>query len=101
MNKKCPKCNEVKRLDDYHYASHTKNNRQTYCKVCMSKIDKIKRDKYRSIGPTVIKTNKVCLKCNIDKPISEYPISRDKADGHVSYCKKCWTEYVKARRSKA
>lgn len=100
MTKICPKCKESKHLDDYHYSSRSYNNRQTYCKVCSNEIDKIKRDKYRSNGPTIIKTNKICLTCKVDKPINEFPVSRDKADWHVSYCKLCWTKYVKARKKR-
>lgn len=100
MQKKCPKCKEIKSLDDYHYSSSLKYNRQVYCKVCMNLMDKAKRRRYRANGPHIIRTNKICSTCNVDKPILEYPKSKDKPDGTLNYCKKCWTEYVKARKLK-
>ena len=101
MNKKCPRCKITKSLDDYHYSRHSYNNRQSYCKVCNNEIDKIKRDKCKTNGPSIIRTHKVCTKCNIDKKIEEFPISRDKPDWRLCYCKKCWTEYIKKIKSKA
>jgi hypothetical protein len=32
--KSCPKCGEVKSLDDFHRDAHGKYGRTTYCKVC-------------------------------------------------------------------
>lgn len=34
--KVCYKCRIEKCLDDYHYNNHTKDNRSSYCKVCMN-----------------------------------------------------------------
>ncbi len=99
VEKKCPKCKEIKSLDDYHNSSYTYNKRQVYCKVCTNLADKNKRDKYKKNGPTIIRTNKVCGKCNVDKKMEEFPISRDKPDWRLAYCKKCWTEYVKAKKA--
>lgn len=101
MLKKCPGCKETKSLSEYHYSSTNKNNVQGYCKVCMNLMDKAKRQRYRANGPTIIRTSKICLTCNVDMPISEFPNSKDKPDGHISYCKKCWTAYVKARKPKS
>ena len=37
MNKKlCPGCGEVKPLDAFHVSKHTKNGRQSRCRVCRS-----------------------------------------------------------------
>lgn len=98
--KRCARCKETKSLDDYHYSSRAYNNRQTYCKVCSNQIDKIKREKYRADGPTIHRTHKICSTCKIDKSIEEYPVSRDKPDWRLPYCKKCWTAYVKTKKSK-
>ena len=99
--KRCPKCKETKELDYFHYSSIYKYNRQTYCKICMNLFDKLKREKYRANGPTIIRKNKICITCKIDKPLSEYPKSKDKPDGTMGYCKPCWVKYVKARQSKS
>ncbi len=101
MQKKCPRCKEIKSLDDYHYSKYSYNKRQVYCKVCNNQLDKIKREKCKSNGPTLTRTHKICTTCKIDKPLEEYPVSKDKPDWHLGYCKKCWTAYVKARKPKS
>jgi hypothetical protein len=98
MNKTCPKCRQNKPLDEYHHSSSAYNKRQTYCKVCTNMIDKIKRDKYKSEGPTIIRTDKACVSCNVIKPIADFPVSRQKPDGHLGYCKPCWVKYVRSRQ---
>lgn len=100
MNKKCPRCKETKSLDDYHYSRNAYNKRQTYCKVCNNQIDKLKRDRCKANGPTIIRTHKICAKCNVDKQMEDFPISRDKPDWRLGYCKKCWTEYVKDKKKR-
>jgi hypothetical protein len=93
--KKCPRCKEIKDLDiDYHYSTHANNKRQTYCKVCNNEIDKIKRDKIKANGPTIIRTEKECLDCHVIKNISDFGLRRSAPDWHLSYCKPCWVKRV-------
>lgn len=40
---------------------------------------------------------KICIKCGIDKPLSEFHINRPKTGGRHSYCKVCLRDYTKAR----
>ena len=90
MKQKCPRCDEFKLLDEYHNSKHTANGRQYYCKPCQNELSKIKREHRKTHGPTVIVDAKVCAKCKNKKPVSQFPIKRDAADGYVSYCKPCW-----------
>ncbi len=93
--KKCPRCKEVKDLEnDYHYSTHSYNKRQTYCKVCNNEIDKIKRDNIKANGPTIIRTEKECADCHVIKNISEFGLRKNAPDWHLSYCKPCWVKRI-------
>lgn len=39
--------------------------------------------------------NKVCVKCNLNKPIAEFNKCASNKDGLYSYCKECKTNYAK------
>ena len=49
MEKKCSKCGEVKSLEEFYNNRTTKDNKSTYCKICLgpSKEQKEKRRKHR------------------------------------------------------
>ena len=74
---------------------------QVYCIECHKIKDKELRMRRRLYGPTVIKTQKVCNICNVLKPISQFGIRRDAADGRLSYCKPCWVIYIKKAQLKS
>jgi hypothetical protein len=100
MTKYCARCKQDKTTDNFYKMSNVKSGLQSYCKQCQNELDKITRAKRRLSGPTVIREDKVCQICNSRKPISQFGIRRDSADGHLSYCKPCWTEYVKKAKIK-
>lgn len=39
-------------------------------------------------------TNKVCRRCNADKPIAAYSLDKSSKDGHQKWCKTCVNDYV-------
>lgn len=38
---------------------------------------------------------KTCLKCKIEKPLSEFSVNKGTSDGRFTYCKLCQSKYVK------
>ena len=41
------------------------------------------------------KTSKVCIKCGMEKPMSEFGLNRKMKDGHRNECKSSCTNYSK------
>jgi hypothetical protein len=93
--KKCPKCKEAKDRLEFYTAKHTKDRLSVYCKICQNARDKKCREDRKKKGPGIIISEKRCRKCNETKPVQQFPIKRDAYDGYVSYCKICWSTYVK------
>ena len=44
--------------------------------------------------------NKICIKCGVEKGISEFHKHKDYKDGYTNQCKECKKEYDKERRQK-
>ena len=40
---------------------------------------------------------KICTKCKVEKPKTDFPVRKDKKDGLHSHCKCCRAEYDKSR----
>ena len=97
----CPRCRETKPLDEYFKLAKSKDGVQGYCRDCQKEIDKQARLNRRANGPTIIRNNKECQLCHNIKPIGQFGIRRDAADGHLSYCKPCWTTYVKKAQQRS
>ena len=95
IKQKCPKCDEFKLFNEFHNSKRSLNGLQYYCKVCQNEKSKNQREHRKIHGPSVIITAKVCAKCKNKKPVSQFPIKRDAADGYVSYCKPCWLNVTK------
>ncbi len=47
-----------------------------------------------------IQLNKLCRKCKVEKPKTEFTSAIRNKDGHSSYCKPCCAKYVKELRAK-
>lgn len=98
---RCSTCKETKPESEFHRSRSVKRGFQYRCKECQNADCEVRRQQRIANGPTVIKTSKVCPRCNLEKPISQFGIYRSAADGHVSYCKPCWVIITKKAQAKA
>jgi len=99
--KKCPSCGITKTSDEFWISRTAKNGLQTYCIECYKVKDKASRMKRRLSGPSIQRTQKICNRCQQMKPISQFGVRRDAADGRLSYCKPCWVTYVQLAQLKS
>jgi hypothetical protein len=100
MSKKCPRCEQIKDFSMFYKSKRLKQGVQSYCKQCHTELDNLARQRRIDHGPTIIRDSKICKICNNKKPISQFGLRTNSADGKLSYCKPCWTEYVKKAKKK-
>jgi hypothetical protein len=100
MYKKCPRCEEIKDFSMFYKSKRLKQGVQSYCKQCHTELDNLARQRRIDHGPTIFRDSKICKICNNKKPISQFGLRTNSADGKLSYCKPCWTEYVKKAKKK-
>lgn len=46
---------------------------------------------------TIERTEKHCPRCKTTKPISAFSVARDRADGHMGWCKSCYSDQRRAK----
>lgn len=83
----CKSCGIEKEITEFYYRKEN-NAYRTECKKCMLDKQKLKRSKKeKKKKERIIPESKICTKCKIDKPISEYRIMKS---GYVnSVCLSC------------
>jgi hypothetical protein len=110
--KPCAKCEETKPLSEFGSNKYTASGLSSYCKICMAKQARARRatpegkkahyeSNLRSAAKTLDQTDghRVCPKCQVDKPFSEYPKNKYGRHGIATYCLSCSAEIVRARRA--
>lgn len=92
MIKSCNKCYIAKELNEFHILKNGLYGRNSICKSCRSKSQKIK-------NITFIK-EKQCVKCNLIKSNVNFYINKYSNDGLQSYCKECHKIKISESNSK-
>lgn len=98
QEKKCSRCKQVKPLEEFCKNRSTKDGYYSYCRTCNKKIYKSLKMQRFNYSNTL--STKVCRKCHIEKPVSEFNKNIRTADGYHSYCKSCMKFVAKKSRSK-
>lgn len=112
--KECPKCHEIKPLDSYGTNKHAASGLSSYCKPCMAAVARAFRatpegqQRHRESNQRWVDSLegkarlaegfKVCPKCQIEKPFSDYPKNKRTKHGIGTYCSKCSCEIVQTIR---
>ena len=87
--KQCLKCNENKFLNQFNKNKAKKDGLDIYCKDCIK--EKAKKY-YNPYIPLIAKdkiNNKICIKCNEEKPKIDFSKNKKQKDGLYYYCKQC------------
>lgn len=95
--KTCAKCGIEKKLAEFGLRSEHKDGLHSYCKVCARAANKTYRDCYQySAGKHDSEIIKTCLKCGIEKVLTEFCLHKGHKDGRSSWCRVCTRVVIKA-----
>lgn len=86
MERKCPKCEQVKPLVEFIKDNRRQDGRGSYCKACHTRLYYQKRPKPKRLEPGDVKQ---CTKCGKAKPVEEFDKAPRYCTGYVSQCKEC------------
>ena len=95
--KECTECSEFKCLEDFYKKSTGPHGRSNMCKDCTNSkrkdnhVPKVREDKS-------LLTEKVCAKCKVLKPRSEFRSEKRNANGMSSRCRDCMMEDSAVKR---
>lgn len=102
--KKCSRCGLIKPIAEFSYDRSSKDGYGYWCKSCAKEKYREKHPKpHRAFrGPLYPATDgmKVCLKCNENKPVSEYSKRSSAKDGLNPICKSCYNKNQREKRDK-
>lgn len=99
MKKRCLDCGYLK--DGEHFYAHKSNSDGlgSYCKDCQRRRAALQRERQRSGLPPRARAGrrtearsrlrKTWTDCAVEKPLSDFPSSRNRPDGRGLYCKPC------------
>lgn len=100
-SKRCYICKQIKSVDDFYKRYKDTDLLHPCCKECANSRYKAYSEKIKNSPATIIRKSKVCQRCLLEKPISQFGVQNAKPDKHLSYCKPCWTIYVTLAKQKA
>jgi hypothetical protein len=113
--KVCSKCHFPKPLDEFVKSKNRADGRHCWCLECFSKASKVRRQNpdvkkqiklhqvaYRNRKRTEVTvfptTNeKVCVKCQLPKKITEFVKNYCSADGRGNWCLSCFSTYMSGK----
>lgn len=84
--KQCPKCSEIKNIDNFNKDKNQKDGYYRICKDCRSKQKSI------YLPDTNLKEKK-CYQCHIIKSIDSFHKSKYTKNGYNTWCKNCFNIY--------
>lgn len=98
MIKRCSKCKEVKDEIDFNKNANGVMGLQAVCRSCTSEYTQLYKEKRKKEGVKKYVDSKVCARCHMEKPRSQYGKRTVSPDGLAVYCKSCTRVIRNTRR---
>lgn len=90
--KKCSECFIEKPLTEFNNSN--KYGKQSKCRQCYKAYFKAWAEARKAQKQQVVVQSKVCIKCHLEKPISQFGKRSINLDKKNDYCKSCWKNIV-------
>jgi hypothetical protein len=94
MLKKCITCNLEKPIELFYFRKDT-GKRRSQCSSCYKKYDGSRLLKSKELAEDITNGIKLCPRCNIKKPLSDFNKDSSTTHGYVVSCKVCKEVYRK------
>ena len=95
----CKKCMKCLPANEFSSDKSRKGGMAAWCKECMDAINKERIEQYRiTIEEDGLPETKVCTKCLLELPISDFYNNSSTKDGKSSHCKECMEKSAKRYR---
>jgi hypothetical protein len=91
----CSKCSRKRPLTEFSKNKTKKDGVNTWCKSCQANYHKKYREANKINANNLLK---VCSKCNIEKPKTEFYKNKSRSGNPTPWCKLCCREYEKEKR---
>lgn len=98
--KKCSSCFVEKPISEYYNSDKAKDGKQAMCTPCYRVYFKAWRASRMAQPAKVDGTSKVCLRCTVEKPYSQFGKRSTNKDKKMEYCKECWNKMGKLATKK-
>lgn len=89
FSKVCTKCGIEQPIEDFPLYKRRADGHCTVCKQCRNARKRAKTVRKRPLKPLPVNGGKVCGRCQIEKPFTEFHNNRNEKDGHYYICKEC------------
>jgi hypothetical protein len=86
--KRCSNCRLEKSFTEFNIAKNG-DGFHNYCKLCAGAYYKAYNEARKAAEQSVWVDSKVCRKCGLKKPISQFGLKSNLPDKHNIYCKPC------------
>jgi len=96
--KKCSSCFTEKPISEFYNSN--KNGKQSMCIPCYKAYFKAWRQARKAQPQSSFPTSKVCFKCGLDRPLSQFGKRSLALDKKNDYCKDCWKAISYAAQKK-
>ncbi len=92
--KKCAKCNTIKPLSDFNSDKSKASGYEAPCRECKTKLisEKLSSEEFKEkqIQFALDNPAQKCVKCDTEKPLSDFRRKKDSSTGYGIICKQCY-----------